>query len=83
MFLLVTLFACTNACQNLCNEMADYAQTDCGLTVSDDELKQCLEDQSSVDGDQNQQCASVSDPDYIRQWWTCDQLAENFQDGAN
>jgi hypothetical protein len=35
---------CTNACQSLCKEIADFARTECGLTFDEAEVDQCIAD---------------------------------------
>jgi hypothetical protein len=82
MFVLLLLAACNNACQQICDELAAYAEDDCGLTVSQDQVSECKKSQADLEAGQNEACMEVADPEYIREWWTCDELAENFQDGA-
>ena len=40
----VALMGCRNQCQRLCSDIADYAQEECGLEFSDEEVKQCFKD---------------------------------------
>ena len=82
MLVLLVLAGCNNACQQICVELANYAQDDCGLTVTQDQITECQESQADLPEGRNEQCLEVADPEYIREWWTCDDLAQNFQDGA-
>jgi hypothetical protein len=79
------LAGCGNACQQLCDNLADFAASECAMTVDPDEVSTCREayaGQSLAEGDA-QACAASNDPEYIREWWTCDDLAENFANGTN
>lgn len=76
---LALLSGCSNPCQQLCLEMASYAE-ECGLTVSSDEVKNCRE--SFTNSDQAELCQTWNDPDQVREWWTCEDLEENFQNGT-
>lgn len=80
---LLPLAGCGNPCQDLCSQLADYA-AECGLTVSPDEVAQCRSDYATpnLDEGEAQTCADANNPDYIREWWTCDDLAENFGNGS-
>lgn len=83
MLVLLVLAACNNACQQICVEMANYAESDeCGLNVTDEQVAECQKAQADLPEGRNEQCMEVADPDYIREWWTCDELAENFKDGS-
>lgn len=80
--LVLLLLACNNQCQQICQELADYAQSDCGMTVSDTEVADCESSLQDLPDGRDAACAEVNDPEKIREWWTCDDLAENFQNGA-
>lgn len=83
LLVLVALPGCGNPCQQLCNELADYA-AECGLTVSPAEVAQCRDDFSGANLEEGdaQTCADANNPEYIREWWTCDDVAENFAHGG-
>jgi hypothetical protein len=69
------LGGCNNPCQQLCLEIADYA-SECGYTVSSEDLSTCRSAYAGTD--QGEACATSLDAD-VREWWTCDDVAENFQ----
>lgn len=72
----VLLSACKTPCQQLCVEMAAYAE-ECGVTVPDAQLQSCLDDQSS-DQDQGA-CRRTGDPETLRSEWSCDDVEVFFQ----
>ncbi len=79
---LLSLLACGNPCQQLCTQLADYAE-ECGLSVTNEDIRACEESQSGpLEKEDAQLCRDLTDPDDIREWWTCDDLAENFTDGS-
>jgi hypothetical protein len=81
---LLALSGCGNPCQQLCSEMADYAN-ECGLTVTPDELAACKDNNASANLPEGalQTCADHNDPAALREWWTCQDLAENFTNGGS
>jgi hypothetical protein len=81
LFAAVFLAACGNPCQNVCTEMARYAE-ECGLTVSRDDILVCRDAHSDATDEEIDACRTYSDPDALREWWTCDDLAENYQQGG-
>ena len=80
MMLLVSLLACGNPCQQLCNEMAAYAE-ECGLTVTDDDMKACRDSQKGPLEKEDADLCREETPESIREWWTCDDVTENFTNG--
>ena len=77
----VLLAACNNPCQSMCVEMANYAQ-ECGYDVSSDELQACRDAIAEVTDELAQECITASDPDQLREWWTCDDLHDNYENAA-
>lgn len=77
---LLLLGGCNNPCQQLCVEMADYAD-ECGLTVSADDIKTCQENFKSAEQADIQHCQTWNDPDQLREWWSCQDVEDNFQNG--
>lgn len=73
------LSGCNNACQQVCVRMANYAE-DCGITVSDSEIKECIDENSSAESDLRATCRQYGDASAIRQEWTCDELQEYWDD---
>ena len=79
----VFLAACDNPCQSLCEEMATYAE-ECELTVSIDDVQGCKDafaGDKLGEGDKDL-CKTWSDPTALREWWTCEDVAGNFQNGG-
>lgn len=76
------LGACGNPCQSVCTEMARYAE-ECGLTVSREDVLTCKETQADVSADAADACRDYNDPDALREWWSCDDLAENYRNGGD
>lgn len=77
------LAACNNPCQALCVEMAQYAR-ECGFDVPSSDVQTCVEANANPtleEGDA-QLCFEASDPVQLREWWTCDDLAENYEGAA-
>jgi hypothetical protein len=77
---LALLGGCSNPCQQLCLEMADYAE-ECGLTVSADEVKSCRDAYANADQTETAQCQTWNDADQVREWWSCQDVEDNFQNG--
>jgi len=74
---------CTNACGRICKQMADYAE-ECGLTVTDAELDECLEAQAGKESrDDRAACREYNDPEVIRQEWSCDDLEDYWAGEAD
>lgn len=58
--------------------MADYAR-DCGLEVTAADVQQCKDaNQGEVTDEQAEVCIEFSDPEKLREWWTCDDIATNM-----
>jgi hypothetical protein len=65
---------CRNACQDLCVELHDYA-TECGLPVTDDELKSCIDQEKGKESkDDRKVCNEFGDPETLRLEWSCDDM---------
>jgi len=77
------LFAgCRNDCQDLCIEIAQFSEDECGLSFSRDGVDQCISDYNlrATDREFRAQCAespSVADE------WTCDEIDEYFKASAD
>jgi hypothetical protein len=69
------LAGCDNACQQVCDQMAAYAE-DCGISVSDDEVEACKDAQAgSASRDDRSVCRDVNSRRVIEEEWTCDDLS--------
>lgn len=81
MLVLVALLGCQNPCQDLCQTMAARAEA-CGLSVTQDELETCVSANQNPTADWSAQCLEANDAARLEEWWTCDDLAENYTNGA-
>jgi hypothetical protein len=79
---LALFFACANACQDLCQTMANYATGDCDLKVTDKELEACAAKYEDASESELQHCADWNDEDQLKEWWSCEELAENYENGT-
>ena len=68
------LTACKNDCQDVCMEMAAYAE-ECGFTVSDDEIDACLGEQKEASDASLDVCDEMGGAETIRDEWPCDEMA--------
>lgn len=73
---LLGLTGCRNNCQTLCQEMADFAEEDCGNTFDADQVRSCMDAYKDVDDDQDTVCEEITPT--LREEWTCDDIAEYF-----
>ncbi len=78
---LLSLAGCSNPCQQICNELAAYA-TECDLDVDTTGVDQCIDDYASAGDAELAQCAEWGDGEQLREWWTCDDLADRYQQGG-
>ena len=81
--LLVTmgLTGCKNACQDICLEMAVYAD-ECGNSVTDDEVDACLESQKEISDATKDVCSEFGDSETIRVEWSCEELDQYWAAGG-
>jgi hypothetical protein len=64
---------CRNPCQQVCAEMADYAE-ECSLPVTDADLDACLDRHAEPAPEDGDTCREFGDPDVIRAQWSCEDL---------
>ena len=78
---------CRNNCQELCQEMADFAEEECDNAFPKDQVKDCMETYHSreIDEEQEETCADITPT--LREEWTCDDVNDYFtgngDDGAS
>jgi len=60
-FAIALLTGCQNTCQQLCLDMADYAESDCDQTFKDTEMDSCLEKYSEASEKELDTCATYGD----------------------
>jgi hypothetical protein len=76
---LLPLGACRNSCQQVCVEMAKYAEDECGLTVPDEQIDACIDAQAGdASRDNRGVCRDYGNPSSIEQEWGCEELADYF-----
>ena len=75
---LLGLLGC-NPCLDVCDEMAAFAEDECGFTVSSDDVSACKERAEIADPSDaaKDACVTSGELDEIREWWTCEDLASN------
>jgi len=76
---LTLLSGCANECQQVCNEMADWADSECSKEFSKDQINECYTKYSGdqVSDAQLADCAEYKDR--IDEEWTCDDIADYFE----
>lgn len=76
---LALLVACENPCQEMCTTMATYASS-CGYSVPDGDVETCKEANATplITAERANQCIEASDPEQLREWWTCEDLKETY-----
>ena len=73
------LAGCHNACQDICVEMARYAEDECGYTIPDADVDACIEAQKESTPEDRQACRQNGNAGTIETEWGCDEL-ENYFD---
>lgn len=77
--LALLLPGCNNACQDICLEMARFAERNCGITVPDDEVDACIEAQAGeASKDDRQACREFGNQSSIEEEWGCEELESYF-----
>ena len=80
--LLTIISGCSNACENLCIRLADYAE-ECGFTVLESELTECLDLQKVAPDEDLEACQDFNDPVTVRREWSCDDMLVYWDNGGN
>lgn len=77
---LTAALGCRNPCQQLCTDIRDYAEDECGLQFTNDEVKACIADhkRSEVDRGTRQTCDQGLET--LQNEWTCEDLQDYFTD---
>ena len=78
---LATLVACHNPCQDLCKEIAAYAE-DCGYTVPEDEPGTCIENNKRSAWEREDLTTCRDFGDRLTEEWTCEEVGRYFEDGG-
>ncbi|MEN9786051.1 MAG: hypothetical protein RLZZ299_1315 [Pseudomonadota bacterium] len=75
---------CANPCESVCDVLADYAEDDCGMTVTAADRDACRDAQAGEVSDARAEaCEAAADPVAMREWWSCDDLRANFTAGVS
>ena len=72
--IILMLIGC-NPCQQLCSDMAKYAE-ECGIDVSSSEIDTCVEAQSDVSSEQKKSCSQAR-PE-LETEWSCEDVERYF-----
>ena len=70
---------CSNACQAICHDMAAYAE-ECGFTVADGQLDQCMDDFSSAGLPDGQKDVCKEHGGNLKEEWSCQDVGDYFGD---
>jgi hypothetical protein len=72
------LSGCANECQQVCNEMADWAENECDKEFSKEEINECYTNfaNDEVSDAQLADCAEYKDR--IDEEWTCEDISVYF-----
>ena len=77
---LISLGGCANHCQNLCENMADFAESECNISVPSSQVDDCVTAFEDSSSDQESACESNADI-ANEEGWTCEMMATYF-DGS-
>lgn len=75
----LSLAACKNDCQKICDEMADFAE-ECGTPWEREDLQDCRADQANRNRDKPARAACEDALPGLRDEWTCEDLADYHSD---
>lgn len=78
-FLSVVGTGCSNPCQAICHDMADYAEQ-CGFTVVDGELDACMDSFSNANLPDGQKDVCREHGGNLEEEWTCQDVGDYFGD---
>lgn len=83
MFIVLGISGCRNNCQELCQEMAAFAEEECKKTFPEEQVDQCMVqyDKEKIDEKQDEVCEEILPT--LREEWTCDEIDDYFAGGGN
>jgi hypothetical protein len=76
------LSGCGNACQDLCTEMAAFAEDSCGLTWSKDQIKTCQADHKRSETTSEGRSVCADELEGLEDEWSCTDLDAYFDAGG-
>ncbi|MCB9681261.1 MAG: hypothetical protein H6733_07285 [Alphaproteobacteria bacterium] len=65
---------CDNACQAMCQNMADFGNEECGNSFTEVDVEACVSAFSDPSGDELATCRDYASPAALRREWSCDDL---------
>lgn len=67
---------CDNSCQQICDRMAAYAENECGLTVTKEDVDLCKDEQAGkASRDDRAICREFNGRQTIEEEWDCEELS--------
>ena len=67
---------CDNSCQQICDRMAAYAENECGLTVTKEDIELCKDEQAgAASRDDRAVCRQFNSKKTIQAEWDCEELS--------
>ena len=72
----ILLAGCRNECQQLCLDMADYAESDCKKPFPDNQVKACQDKYASAVEQTLDACETYRPT--LKEEWTCDDIKQYF-----
>ena len=76
------LAGCRNSCQDLCQEMADFAEEECGKEFPKDQVKECMETYHNREIDEGDEAVCEDILPTLREEWTCEEIKPYFEGGG-
>ncbi|MBN1336582.1 MAG: hypothetical protein JXB39_11545 [Deltaproteobacteria bacterium] len=77
--LVMLVAGCHNPCQQLCDDMFEFAK-DCGFQPTEKDLEDCYREQASAEQSRDKRTECRIYADDLRDEWTCDNLVKYFDD---
>ena len=74
----MVLAGCGNACQDLCGDMASFAEDECGLTWSKEDIKTCEADHKRSETTADGRAICADEGEGLQEEWSCDDLDAYF-----
>ena len=73
---------CRNSCQQLCQEMADFADEECAQEFPKEEVKACMNafHNREITDEDKEVCDDITPT--LREEWTCDDISDYFDNSG-
>ncbi|HCH62990.1 MAG: hypothetical protein CL927_10160 [Deltaproteobacteria bacterium] len=82
MIVILSISGCRNNCQELCEEMAAFAEEECNNTFPEQQVDQCLADYDKEKIDEKQDAVCEDTLPTLREEWTCEEIEDYFAGGG-